>query len=324
MEVNQKYRIYRTATGTRLQSQNGTVRNPNPMPTPCGTDRCYGPATIKWNSQLQACAGAMRIGVIDTSFDSTHPTFHARSIEIQSLKAAGKINGPDWHGTGILAILAGDSGSDTPGLLPEAKYFVADIFYADADGQPATDTASLLDALNWLEKKKVSIVNLSLAGPPDDFLKEAIDGLSKKNMIFVAAAGNDGPAAPPSYPAAYEQVIAVTAVSYDLKGYRHASRGDHIDFAAPGVDIWTAVPGGSAGYHSGTSFAVPYVTAIIASMFNQLPKKTKLDFLKLSNSVDLGPAGRDPIYGRGLLLAPASCRASPQMISVKAPVAQMD
>ena len=207
-----------------------------------------------------------------------------------------------------LALLAGDAKSGTPGLVPLAKFYLADIFFADSDGAPASDTASLLAALDWLDKQHVKIINMSLTGPPDELLRTAITELSKKDIIFVAAVGNDGPAAPPSYPAAYEPVVAVTAVDKDKISYRYASRGTHVSVAAPGVDIWTALPNGQAGYHSGTSFAVPYVTAVLATVYKDLPIKTKAGFLKQANIDDLGAPGPDPIYGQGLLMAPLSCR----------------
>ena len=317
LQLNQKYRIYRTATGTQGAARPPPPREAAPMATPCGTDRCFATAAIQWRPALQDCARAVRIGVIDTGYDPRHPAFHGRSIEARKASLGGKPKAPDWHGTGVLALLAGAAGSATPGLVPDAKYFVADIFYADADGQPASDTASLLEALDWLDRKNVHVVNLSLAGPPDDLLRQTIAGLSEKGIIFVAAVGNDGPTAPPSYPAAYGSVIAVTAVGRDLKSYRHASRGDHVDFAAPGVEIWTAMPDGQSGYHSGTSFAVPFVTAVLASVYAELPNKTKADFVERATAVDLGAQGRDPIYGRGLLLAPASCTGGVAVAATK-------
>ncbi len=83
-------------------------------------------------------------------------------------------------------------------------------------------------------------------------------------MVIVAAAGNGGPKAAPAYPAAYNDVIAVTAIDRAKRAYRRAGRGEHIDLAAPGVDVWTAasVPGARA--KTGTSFATPFVTAAVA------------------------------------------------------------
>ena len=87
-----------------------------------------------------------------------------------------------------------------------------------------------------MRASKVDVINMSMSGPADELLQKAIVDMSAGGVVFVAAAGNGGPSAPPSYPAAYEQVIAVTAVDKNLRGYIHANHGDYIDVAAPGVE----------------------------------------------------------------------------------------
>ena len=86
--------------------------------------------------------------------------------------------------------------------------------------------------------------------------------LSHEKVILVAAAGNRGPNGPPAYPAAIESAFAVTAVSLDGDAYEHANIGDYIDIAAPGIDLPTT----SRRITSGTSLAVPFVTAAVARM----------------------------------------------------------
>jgi len=305
--VNQVYRIYRTA------AEPADARPPVPMATPCGTDRCFGSNLVGWRPQLQACARKVRIGVIDTAFDASHPTFRQRQIEVRQKAAmrnqASQPAAPNWHGTGVLAMLVGEPRSGTPGLIPEGRFLAADVFFADANGLPVSDTANLIEALNWLELRHADIINMSLTGPHDDLLKEKIERMSDKGVLFVAAVGNDGPAAAATYPSAYPQVLAVTAINKDLSSYRYANRGDHVDVSAPGVDIWTALPGGLGTYHSGTSFAVPYATAIVAALYPSLAVKTKVELIKHMNFVDLGPPGKDPIYGHGLVIAPYACAA---------------
>jgi len=97
--------------------------------------------------------------------------------------------------------------------------------------------------------------------------------------------------------------VAVTAV----RGYIHANHGEYIDIAAPGVNIWTALPNALEGYQSGTSFAAPHVTAILATVRGRVREKSKEGYLKILSVRDLGPPGRDAIYSRSLVLAPANC-----------------
>jgi subtilisin family serine protease len=249
----------------------------------------------------------LRVGVIDTEIDLGHPAFKGRKIYRERFAPEGRTLAPDWHGTGVLSVLAGNPASGTPGLIPDAEFFTAAIFYTEDGGAMATDTVSLLRALSWMEAQGVKLINMSFAGPQDELVQDQIAELSAKGVVLVAAAGNEGPAAAPAYPAAYPQVIAVTAVTKDLRNYRYANRGEHIDVAGPGAGIWAAVPSGREGSHSGTSFAAPHVTGIIAVMPRESLTGKKDELLDSMPVVDLGAPGRDPVYGRGLLVAPSFC-----------------
>jgi hypothetical protein len=303
-ELNKIYRIYRAAMKDDLLAP--APREPG-TGAGCDSERCFARTLINWQDGFGACARGLRIGVIDTEFDSGHPTFKGRHIHRNSFAPDNRPAAPDWHGTGVLALLAGGPASGTPGLVPDAEFFAANIFFAEDSGAMATDTISLLKALEWMRANDVKLINMSFAGPRDELVKDAIEDLSSRGVVLVAAAGNEGPAAPPAFPAAYPQVIAVTAVTKELRNYRYANRGNHIDVAAPGVDIWTAVPEGREGLHSGTSFAAPHVTGIIALLPRNSLARGKEELLAGLPVKDLGSPGRDPIYGRGLLAAPSSC-----------------
>jgi Subtilase family len=280
----------------------------------CTAERCYGPGLIHWVPDTTACSIEIGVGVIDTGFDSQHPAFKDRKINWSTVLEGEHVSVQAWHGTGVLALLSGHPQSSTPGLIPNATFTATNTFYSDASGQPATDTTTLVKALKLMETYKVKVVNLSLAGPQDAVLHKQIKDMSATGVLFVAAAGNGGPFALPSYPAAYPEVIAVTAIDRNLVGYRHATRGPHIDLAAPGVEVWTALPDKREGPQTGTSFAVPYVTAAAAAVYPKdelnykgRPLDPKKAVLSRLTTRDLGPAGRDTIYGQGLLQAPPKC-----------------
>jgi subtilisin family serine protease len=223
----------------------------------------------------------------------------------------------------VLAILAGRPDSGTPGLIPEADFFVASIFFTGGDGGVHTDTASLLKALQWMDRSDVKLVNMSFSGPQDPLLERRIGRLRTEGMVFTAAAGNEGLAAGPSYPAAYPEVVAVTAVDKNMRIYPSANRGEYIDLAAPGVHIWTALPNSNAGYLSGTSFAAPFVTAMLAI---QRPETLRLptdDLLDQVQTVTLDAGGRSQAYGRGLLQAPGECRGVPAIATGWTPVTEV-
>ena len=234
----------------------------------------------------------------------------------------GATPAPPWHGTGVLALLAGDSDSGTPGMIPGAQFYFASAFFEDEKGEVSTDTLSVLSALEWMSAFDVKVVNVSFSGPRDELVEKAIDRMSREGVLFVAAVGNDGPTSAPGYPAAYASVIGVTAVSKELRNYPYANRGPAVEVAAPGVNIWSAVPDAREGYHTGTSFAAPYVTAIVATLYKSSLKARKDDLLSRLTLVDLGSPGRDPVYGRGLALAPTTCGGPSGPVAVSAPAAK--
>ncbi|MBB1491316.1 S8 family serine peptidase [Paracoccus sp. MC1862] len=133
----------------------------------------------------------------------------------------------------------GDPDSRTPGLVPQVELAAVDSFHRAGQDQ-RTDAFALIRAQDYLEQQEARIVNLSLAGPANAALEAQVAGMAQAGMVLIAAAGNMGPSAPPIYPAAYPQVIAVTAVDRDRGVCRRADRSPYIDFAAPGVDVWTA------------------------------------------------------------------------------------
>ena len=126
---------------------------------------------------------------------------------------------------------------------------------------------------------------------------------------MVASSGNRGPfSKKKSYPGAYKPVIAVTAVDRFERSAKFATALNYIDFAAPGVGIWTAVPGGGKAM-SGTSFAAPVVTAYAAAAQKKLGLQTAdavRDYFR-KHTKDRGKPGRDRYTGWGILRLPPLC-----------------
>ncbi len=244
----------------------------------------------------------LRIGVIDTRVDAAHEAFAGTALTVSDFVPYDAPR-PAEHGTSVVSILAGRAAA-FEGLAPDAEIFEASVFFSAPDGAVSATTESIVKAIDWLARQNVSVINLSLAGPPNEILKGAIARASAKGVAIVAAVGNEGPLARPLYPAAYDGVIGVTAVGENKHVYRLAGRGSQVDFAAPGVDVLHADGAGGYGATSGTSIAAPFVTAIIAAA----SRDGKLDaaaLKKLEDSAeDLGEAGRDPVYGAGLIRAP--------------------
>ena len=240
----------------------------------------------------------LRIGMIDSGVDTSHPSLGKARIETRSfVPADGDL--PSFHGTAIASIIAANDG-DYRGLAPNAEVFAAAVFQKDRQRGEVASTVSLVRALDWLIASGVNVVNLSLAGPPNRLLETALKRAAERDVLVLAAAGNGGPVAGPMYPAAYESVVAVTAVDAGGRVYRLANRGAYLDLAAPGVGLLHARAGGGYAASSGTSFAVPFaVTA--AARLRQLNPGIDARLVLRNAAQDLGPPGPDEIYGYGLL-----------------------
>lgn len=247
------------------------------------------------------CATVVKVGIVDTAVNTRHPAFAQSHIEQEDF-VGEEFDAPRAHGTAVAGILVGRGEQLTP-LLPQARLFAASVFYPRTEYAQGATMMSLVRALNWLLEKNVRVINMSLAGPDNQILALAIQKTIQSGITIVAAAGNEGPAAAPAYPAAYTDVIAVTAVDKNERIYRWANRGDHIDFAAPGVAVFTARSGGDFGNETGTSMAAPLITAAAACGSRVANTSAVVEQLK-SRVIDLGAPGRDPVFGEGLLRRP--------------------
>jgi subtilisin family serine protease len=176
--------------------------------------------------------------------------------------------------------------------------YAADVYCGRPTGG-AVD--ALVAALGWLVQERVPVINVSLVGAKNAMLERVIAALIADGYIIVAAVGNDGPAAPPLYPASYAKVVGVTAVDAHQHVLIEAARGLQVMFAAPGADLAAAAGGHTYAAVRGTSFAAPFVAALLAaglSAPNSADAAAALDALAKA-AVDLGPPGRDLTYGYG-------------------------
>lgn len=270
--------------------------------------RRYGAALVGWGPAQAGCGAGARIGVVDTGVDLSQPALAGRKITVHRILSAGVAMAKPDHGTAVAALLAGASGSAAPGLLPEADVFVAQVVRR-RDKQEDTTAEDVARALDWLDGQHVTVVNLSLGGPRNLLVELAVQRLLEQGVAVVAAAGNGGADAAPVYPAAQKGVLAVTAVDAKMRVWDDANAGAYVALAAPGVDVWVARPGGGGGYVSGTSYAVPFVTAAVAAVRARQPETTPAQVAdELERAArDLGAPGRDPVFGFGLLQPPAGC-----------------
>ncbi|MEJ6789836.1 S8 family serine peptidase [Brevundimonas sp. BR2-1] len=239
-----------------------------------------------------AQAGGARIGLIDTGVDASHPALAGATVRQQGFAGAYRSGA---HGTAVASLLAGRSGAFS-GAAPGAILFAADVYGGSPSGGSSTGVA---EALAWMVRNGVPVVNISLVGPRNALVEAAVRRASGRGVLVVAAVGNDGPAAPPLYPASYPDVVGVTAVNARGRVLPEAGRGPQVDFAAPGADMAAAGPG--QGYVSvrGASFAAPLVAGLLARRQGRGDAVQAL----AAGARDMGARGPDPVYGRGLVAA---------------------
>lgn len=272
---------------------------------PCAPHDCPAHAAVGWPPPASSCRLAPRIGMIDSGVDLGVPALQGARVDVVSTRSKGRPASGAAHGTAVAALLAGAPDGPAPGLLPHAEIIAVDAFHR-AGGEDAADAYDVVRALDRLAGREVDVVNMSFAGPDNDVLEEAVAAMTARGVVLVAAAGNAGPRAAPQFPAAYRGVIAVTAADSQGRAYRQATGGAHVAFAAPGVKVWTA--SGKAGRpRSGTSYATPYVSAALAVLRargSEVPATGLVESLA-GSARDLGEAGRDPVFGWGMVTMPA-------------------
>lgn len=252
------------------------------------------------DTRAMASGLGMSVAVIDSGVDVTHPSLKDAKLAVIDMVRQG-IKGPDMHGTAIAGIIA--AGGDVVGIAPGAKIVAVRAFAPEKLGAPPVTTATTLArSVDEAFAQGARIFNMSFAGEREPLLIEMIDAAYKHGSVFVAAAGNEGPDAPPAYPAAYEKVIAITATDEADRLYGYANRGSYVLAAAPGVDILAPVTGQGFDYLSGTSFAAAHVSGVIALLMERNPKLTadRVREVLMNAAHDLGPAGQDRDFGAGL------------------------
>ena len=258
----------------------------------------YASRMIGWTAG--ACRAHGPIGMLDTGIDEYALQPSGAKVTERSFVRGGDV--PEQHGTDVAMLLV------DPDRLRDVTLYSAAVVGQTSAGREEAGVDAILEALDWMASNGVRVVNVSLAGPYNKILDRGIDRAAALGLTIVASVGNDGASASPRYPAAFDNVIGVTAVDASEAIYRNAVRGDHVDLAAPGVDVLVTAQDGQR-FVTGTSVAAPFVTSRIAadpSLQSGGTLATIRNTLR-GQAKDLGPAGFDGTYGAGLVQAPSAC-----------------
>ena len=216
-------------------------------------------------------------------------------------------NGHHSHCTGI--ICAKDNGIGMVGVAPEAKSISVKALAKNGSGS----YTGLCDALDYAIEVKPDVVSMSLGGPtPNKQMRDRIKKLYEMNIPVVCAAGNSGLGGV-GYPAAYPETIAIAAYDKNGKIARFSSVGDKVEWAAPGVNIYSTYLNNGYASLSGTSMACPFITGVICLMLAKHRKQEKATGMNDCKTVaeirehllkythDKGAVGKDWSWGYGVV-----------------------
>ena len=211
-------------------------------------------------------------------------------------------NGHGTHVAGIIGACANQWG--IVGVAPEAQIFACKVL-ADNGSGSTNWIARAIDFVISFKTDRKKIINLSLGANSESVgLKLACDKAHRANIPVIAAAGNDGTRVGRiCYPALHDSTIAVAAYKKGNKISAFSQRGEKIDIAAPGEDIFSTTPNESYASFSGTSMATPFVSGVVALMLSLEPNLSVEDIrmLLVSSAIDVGEFGKDNQSGWGLI-----------------------
>lgn len=243
------------------------------------------------------------VAIVDTGIDADHPDLAANlgdgyAVYDCSSGCAASWGDDNGHGTHCAGIADADDNTEgVIGVSTAATLHAVKVL----DGDGAGYISDVADGIRWVADQGYDVANVSLgADSTTQTLRDACQYAHDEGVLLVGAAGNAGPCTDcVLYPAAYDTVLAVSAVddADDLADF--SSTGSEIDLAAPGVGVLSTVPDDSYEYYSGTSMACPHVAGaagqLMANGLTNMEARERLG----SSAEDLGLGAEQ--QGDGLL-----------------------
>ena len=294
---------YRQSTLVENTEMNNLLRLPKATPNEAELGAQWGLEKMKvpeaWN--ITTGSSSVIVAILDTGVDANHPDLIDRIVPGYDF-VNGKEGIPDddyGHGTQMAGIIAGEglNGAGINGV--DLKCTVLPVKVIDANG--IGNAADIVEGLIYAADHGAQVVNMSFGGYTySGMLNDAIQYAHNKNVVIVAAAGNEATDAP-AYPAAFPNVLAVTATGPDDQKWPDANFGDHVAVAAPGVGILTTTNNGGYGYGTGTSHAAAMVSGVAALLKAKDARYSNVQIEKQlqSSADDLGAKGWDATFGAG-------------------------
>ena len=217
-----------------------------------------------------ATGKGVRIAVVDTGIDFSHPDLRGRISIVQNfVESEGERFASDIHGTAVAGVIgaAAHNGQGILGVAPEANLMALKACWPrDPEAAPAVcDSYTIAQALDFAIVNEAQVLNMSLAGPHDSILSALIERALERGILVVAATSDHTAI---SFPASLDGVLGVRSVE-DEAGGDVTNRGN--DLSAPGKEILTTFPQGAYDFISGSSLAAAQVSGIAALLLEHRP-----------------------------------------------------
>jgi|GEM_PF-526180 len=258
-------------------------------------------------------SGQITVAVVDNGVQVNHPDLAGKIVSPYNVVTGARSVPAGEHGTHVAGIIAASiNKKGVIGVAPNVKIMPINVF--QGDGATSYDVAY---GIVYAADHGANVINLSLgAYAATGYEAAAVQYAASKGVVLVAAAGNDDTYLP-SYPAAFEPVIAVSATDSTDFITDFSNYGDYIDLAAPGVNIYSTVPRSSYGSLHGTSMAAPIVSGTAALVLSKNPLLTRgeVESILRKSTVDLGARGWDVFYGYGRIDAYKALKNTPSPLS---------
>jgi subtilisin family serine protease len=285
-----------------------------------------------------------RVAIIDAGFHPSHEDYFGNVAETFDF-ITGKPEISDRpscgsHGDHVAGTVAATTNNlkGVAGVAPNAQLVLLNVGYEKVVNdtvQCVLDPSAVLAALKWVTGDgtgpRADIVNMSLGGNHTSAMEDVVKSVYSAGITMVAAAGND-PNGGVLFPAAYPQVIAVSATGKEDEIASYSTTGPQIFVGAPGGNapnyilstVWNypdSVNSSAYGYMQGTSMASPATAAVAALIKSVNSGLTPMGIAGLlaDSSQDLLPQGRDDSFGYGRIDAYAAVMRAEEKIGEPTP-----
>jgi hypothetical protein len=245
----------------------------------------------------------INIAIIDSGVNSLHPDLQNKVCQGYDFYNDDSDASDDHgHGTFVAGIIAASENSmGVKGLYHQARIIPVKVLGEAGQGTYEDTAAGII----WAVDHHAKIINLSIGSYAfSNLLRDAVNYALEKGCVVVAAAGNEG-VSKEMYPAAYPDVIAVSALGKNGQIWPKSNKGRYIDFCAPGEQILSTGLNDSYVLAGGTSASAAIVSALAAMLVSEFPSVSNV-FIReriAQTAQDLGKKGRDRIYGNGQINA---------------------